>query len=110
MASYQELISQKAALDKQAAELEQQIESARRTERASVVNQIKTLMAQHGVTLAELGSRAASPKVAKSTTGRKVAAKYRNPETGDTWSGRGLKPKWLQAALANGKSLQDFAL
>ena len=28
-------------------------------------------------------------------SGKKVAAKYRNPETGTTWSGRGITPKWL---------------
>ena len=42
--------------------------------------------------------------------GRKVAPKYRNPATGDTWSGRGLKPKWLTAALNSGRSLSEFAL
>lgn len=37
-----------------------------------------------------------------------AAAKYRDPESQQTWSGRGLKPKWLTEALANGKSLADF--
>jgi hypothetical protein len=40
----------------------------------------------------------------------RVTAKYRNPETGETWSGRGLQPKWVQAAIASGKSVSDFAL
>lgn len=40
----------------------------------------------------------------------KVAAKYRNAETGDTWSGRGLQPKWLKVALGSGKKLADFEL
>ncbi len=35
-------------------------------------------------------------------------ARYRNPFTGERWSGKGLKPKWLQAALAAGRSLADF--
>jgi hypothetical protein len=43
--------------------------------------------------------------------GRQVpAAKYRDPETGQTWSGRGLKPRWLVAALDGGKTLADFAV
>jgi DNA-binding protein H-NS len=42
--------------------------------------------------------------------GKKVAPKYRNPATGDTWTGRGLKPKWLVAALNSGRSLSEFAL
>ena len=39
-----------------------------------------------------------------------VAAKYRNKATGETWSGRGLQPKWLKAALAAGRKIDDFAV
>lgn len=41
---------------------------------------------------------------------KKLPVKYRNPETGDTWTGRGLKPKWLEQALAEGKSLDEFLI
>ncbi|MDM0065343.1 H-NS family nucleoid-associated regulatory protein [Variovorax sp. J31P207] len=30
-------------------------------------------------------------------------------ESGNTWSGRGPRPRWLRAALESGRSLQDFA-
>ncbi len=43
------------------------------------------------------------------TTGVVVAAKYRGPN-GETWSGRGLTPRWLSALLAEGKTKQDFAI
>jgi DNA-binding protein H-NS len=39
-----------------------------------------------------------------------MAPKFRDPATGDTWSGRGLKPKWLTTALESGKKVEDFAL
>jgi DNA-binding protein H-NS len=39
-----------------------------------------------------------------------VPAKYRDPATGTGWSGRGLQPKWLKAALADGRKLSDFAV
>jgi DNA-binding protein H-NS len=40
-----------------------------------------------------------------------VAAKYRNPENPEeTWAGRGLKPRWLAAALKSGKKLDDFSI
>jgi DNA-binding protein H-NS len=40
-----------------------------------------------------------------------VAPKYRNPENpGETWAGRGLKPRWLAAALQAGKPLEDFRI
>jgi len=35
--------------------------------------------------------------------------KYRQPTTGETWSGRGNQPRWLKAALAAGRSLEEFA-
>lgn len=35
-------------------------------------------------------------------------AKYRDPQSGQTWSGRGLKPKWLSVALDLGAKLADF--
>src|SRR5262249_7542130 len=40
-----------------------------------------------------------------------VTPKYRNPENpAETWAGRGLKPRWLTAAMKGGKSLEDFAI
>jgi DNA-binding protein H-NS len=43
--------------------------------------------------------------------GSSIAPKYRNPENAtETWAGRGLKPRWLTAALKSGKKLEDFAI
>jgi DNA-binding protein H-NS len=41
----------------------------------------------------------------------KVEPKYRNPENpAETWAGRGLKPRWLTAAIKAGKKLEDFSI
>jgi DNA-binding protein H-NS len=41
----------------------------------------------------------------------KVAPKYRNPENpAETWTGRGLRPRWLAAAMKSGKKLTDFQI
>ena len=41
----------------------------------------------------------------------KAAPKYRNPENPvETWAGRGLKPRWLTAAIKSGKNLDDFLI
>jgi hypothetical protein len=45
---------------------------------------------------------------AAKSTGGKVPVKYRNPATGETWSGRGQQPKWVTAAIDGGQSLADF--
>jgi DNA-binding protein H-NS len=96
-----ELLAQKAAL-------EQQIADVQREQHADAVARVKALMAEYGLTLADISSSkaAAAPKKASS----KVAAKFHNPATGDTWSGRGLKPKWLTAELAAGRALSEFAV
>jgi DNA-binding protein H-NS len=40
-----------------------------------------------------------------------VAPKYRNPENpSETWAGRGLKPRWLAAALKSGTKPEDFSI
>jgi DNA-binding protein H-NS len=41
--------------------------------------------------------------------GGKVAPRFRGPE-GETWSGRGLRPKWLTALIAQGRKLEEFAI
>lgn len=38
-----------------------------------------------------------------------VAAKYRGPN-GETWSGRGLMPRWLATLVAQGQAREDFAI
>jgi len=100
-ATLNELLAKKA-------ELEKQIIEAQREEKSSAIAQVKALMSQHGLTMADLGTRvAAAPR--RQSSG-KVPAKYRNAATGETWSGRGLQPKWLKAALAAGRSLTDFTV
>jgi DNA-binding protein H-NS len=110
MSNYQDLLAQKATLEKQAAELEKQLAEARRAERAGVINQIKSLLSEHGLTVADLGLKGGKAPATGNGAGRKVAPKYRNKDTGETWTGRGLQPKWIQAAVASGKKLEDFAI
>lgn len=99
MAKLTELLAQRASLD-------QQIAQTQREERQQAIAQIKTLMAEYGLNAADLTARAAK----KTGSGAKVAAKFRNKTTGESWSGRGLQPRWLKAALAAGKKLGDFAV
>ena len=56
------------------------------------------------------GRRAgAAKKAGASKAGAVVAPKYRGP-AGETWSGRGLMPRWLSALVANGQTKEDFAI
>jgi DNA-binding protein H-NS len=43
--------------------------------------------------------------------GRKVAAKYANPDdASETWTGRGRKPRWLAAKLKAGEKQEKFLI
>ena len=58
----------------------------------------------------EMGSGRSKASFGRGVRG-KVAPKYRNSENpSETWAGRGLKPRWLVAALKSGKKLDDFSI
>lgn len=105
MPTLQEMIAQKEALEKQ-------IKEATSHGRNEAIAKVKALMAEHGLKASDLGTKTGgTPKSAgKAKTGAKVAAKYRNGATSETWSGRGLQPRWLKAAMAGGKKIEDFAV
>jgi DNA-binding protein H-NS len=86
MSSYQDY-------QKQIAELQAKAEAARRAEVAEAKAKIQAIMSEYGLTIADLGSGAKqSPKAAR----KPVEIKYRDDTTGDTWTGRGRAPKWLE--------------
>ena len=61
--------------------------------------------------LSKLGGYNGATKKARGGRLGSVAPKYRNPENPEeTWAGRGLKPRWLTAALKSGGSIEDFAI
>jgi DNA-binding protein H-NS len=103
MVDIKELLAQKEAL-------ERRIDDAKREQREQAVAQVRELMAQYGLTAADVIDRrpAKAPRTKASGSTGKVAPKYRDPQTGDTWSGRGLQPRWLKAALAQGRKVDDF--
>jgi DNA-binding protein H-NS len=52
-----------------------------------------------------------APGRRRSLKGRKIAPKYSNPENpSETWAGRGVRPRWLQALLKQGRALEEFAI
>jgi DNA-binding protein H-NS len=104
MSSLQDLLAQRA-------EIEKKIADVQREARAEAIAKIRAMMAEFGLSATDIAGKAPAQRAAGAgkPTG-KVAAKYRNAATGDTWSGRGLQPKWLKAALAAGAKIEDFAL
>ncbi len=48
-------------------------------------------------------------RISSSLKGRKVPPKYRS-QSGETWAGRGVRPKWMVEALKKGKKMEDFLI
>ena len=59
--------------------------------------------------LKRMGSAIAGRGGGSALKGKKVPPKYRSP-SGDTWAGRGAKPRWLVAAIKGGKKLENFLI
>jgi DNA-binding protein H-NS len=105
MSALPDLIAQRDALNKQ-------IEETNKTERASAIAKAKAIIAEHGLKVSDLfgSARVASlesgpTKRKGSTSGNKVAPKYRDPVSGATWTGRGRSPTWLA-----GRDKNDFLI
>jgi DNA-binding protein H-NS len=90
------------------AKLEKQANAARKGEVAGVVKKIKDAIAAYGLTAQDLGfsgkaaATAPSKRAAKASKNGKPTtvgvAKYRDPATGKTWTGRGKPPDWIKGA------------
>jgi len=100
MSSYQDILNQIETL-------KQQAEEARKQELASAIAEIKSIMAQFGITAADLGFGGRGRGKGK---GSAAAAKYRDPVSGKTWSGRGRRPAWVVAAESEGKGVDSFRI
>ena len=94
--NYNDLLAQRDALN-------EKIEQARTQELDSALSQIRTLMEQYGISLQEIMPN--KIKAAVKHPRAKVEPKYRNPETGATWTGRGKPPLWIA-----GKNRDSFLI
>ena len=85
MSSYKELLQQRA-------DLEKAIHDARTAELADAVGKARALVAEYELTQEDVfpSTKRTGPK-----SGGIVAPKYRDPATGQTWTGRGKPPKWI---------------
>lgn len=83
-------------------ELQAQAEKARQAELANAIADVKAKIQEYGLTEADIFS---SDKRAKKAAGSTVKPKYRNPETGETWTGRGKPPKWI-----SGKNKDEYLI
>lgn len=131
--------TRKALLEAQAKakEIEDKLNELRSAEKANVLARVKDDIKEFGIGLDDLRDVLEVP-VYRATTGDgaakrvrrtkeqieadkaagggadgrgKVAPKYKNPDNVfETWTGRGKQPKWVVAALAGGKTLEQLLI
>lgn len=94
MATYKDLLAQKA-------KLEEQLEAARVAELTAVIQQVRQIVVEYELTAEDLGLAAK----AKKRKGGAVAPKYQDPKSGATWTGRGRAPAWIA-----GKNFERFLI
>ena len=59
----------------------------------AVREEVNLLLAKKGLKLSDVMGQAGSAR--RSTKGRSVPVKFRDPKSGAEWSGRGRKPRWF---------------
>lgn len=109
----------KQKIEKEIARLQKQAQALQAKRRGPVINSILRSMREYDITPEDIAT-AYSKKTTGTATGksdseasaekRSVPPKYRHPETGETWSGRGKAPRWIMAAEADGKRREDFLI
>jgi len=98
-------------IQNQIALLQKQAEEIKSTELAATIADILAKMEAFGITVDDLDrskGRARKP-AATAKSGNPAPIKFRGPN-GETWTGRGLMPRWLAAKVSEGQSKDSFAV
>jgi DNA-binding protein H-NS len=95
MSSYRELLKQRE-------ELQRQIDAAREQEIDAAIEKVRQLVNEYSLTPEEVFG---VPKVKRGPKPGSNAARYRDPKSGATWSGKGREPMWIK-----GQSREQFLI
>lgn len=98
MATLKDLLSQIESLQSQVSEV-------RQNEVSDAIAKVRSIIDEYQLTANDIFPSSRGSKSSAKKVGSKVAAKYRDPLSGKTWSGRGLAPKWLA-----GKNKDDYLI
>uniref|UniRef100_UPI0040556D2B H-NS histone family protein n=1 Tax=Orrella sp. TaxID=1921583 RepID=UPI0040556D2B len=117
MARQQNYAVLQAKIQKEIEKLRKQADALQLKKRKPVITSIVRSMKEFDITpdeiVAAFGkpvSRSATRAVKKATPSKRapVPVKYKHPQTGATWTGRGKPPRWVVDAETSGKSRNDF--
>jgi len=102
--------AEKEKIEKEILRLQRKMRSLKTRQRRPVINSIVRSMIEYEITLEDV-ERAYKRRVERTRSGgSKLPPKYKNPETGATWSGRGRPPRWIVDAEAAGHTRDEFLI
>jgi DNA-binding protein H-NS len=103
-----------SSLQKQIEALQRKADAIRKAEKAEAAKKAKQLIAQYGLTAQDVGldgqSGRGKPKGKVTPVGAAKStgiAKYRDPQSGKTWTGHGKPPNWIAGVADRTKFLID---
>ncbi len=102
-------------IEKEIQRLQKQAEALKAKQRAPIIKSIIRDMRDYQITpdeiIAAFNSKPGkTAKVSEDRIKKSVAPKYENPQTGDTWTGRGKPPRWITDAETSGTSRDHFLI
>jgi DNA-binding protein H-NS len=80
------------------ADLQAQAARVKAEEKAQAIEAARAMIDSYGITARDMGLYKAPKAKTGPKVGKKVSPKYRDPQSGATWSGRGKTPKWINGA------------
>ena len=103
------------AIERAIAKLQVRAEKLRRKDKAPALREIIKAMQKNDISVAEVRKAFTGGRQSKGSVGTKrkygkVKPLYRNPKTGETWSGRGRAARWSVTAEKAGRKRTEFLL
>lgn len=110
--------AEKKKLQREIERLSKQAAALEKKQRAPIIAGIVRNMKQYDISPDEITQAFGSKRRVSKAAGKRASGqvktpippKFRNPETGDEWSGRGRAPKWLTAAEQAGRTRDEFLI
>lgn len=101
-------------IERKIRELQRKADAIKRRKENPAVRKIARLVRIHGISIGELRramtGRGRGAGRTSSLRGKKIKPMYRNPKTGETWSGRGRPARWVAAAEKAGRKRSEFLI
>lgn len=97
-------------IQKQIAELQAQAAEIKTREFNEKIAMIKETMSTYGISVNDINDKSVKTSKARGKNSANPApAKYTGPN-GESWTGRGLAPKWLKGLIAGGHSKEEYLI